>query len=287
VYDVENPDKRRVIPHKINANKETRSYEPQDENQEPEETEAYGNQEYDEPRSLEDDVQQEHPYQNKYSADDAEDLSGSQRYAGGESYSIEERQEDYPRTGEVEQGDHPETGEVEQDGQTESYGTDAGREFAYSRQNADDQEPRFGQAFDDNCDDYNETQRYSANLRNAAEQPAPYVEPVSEFRDADNSQTIASYCGDEDAGASMTQRYQSKLYVEEPYHDSGYQSRALGNEVSDEQSYDYDERNSASYQQSESYRQGTYRERIVAKGYRNRADNQYRAHDQTLHEPRC
>jgi hypothetical protein len=126
---------------------------------------------------------------------------------------------------------------------TESYGTDAGREFAYSRQNADDQEPRFGQACNDNCDEYNETQRYSANLRNAAEQPAPYVEPVSEFRDADNSQTIASYCGDEDAGASMTQRYQSKLYVEEPYHDSGYQSRALGNEVSDEQSYDYDERN--------------------------------------------
>jgi hypothetical protein len=207
VYDVETPDKRRSIPHKVNVNKETRSYEPQDENQEPGVTEAYGNEGYDEPHSLEDDPQEEeYPgveqgYQNGYSADDAETVSESQQYADGESYSVEEQQEDYPGTGEVEKEDYPETeeveqeeysenGEAEQDEQTQSYGTDARREFAYSRQNEYDQEPRLEQAFDDNCDEDNETQRYD-NSRNAADQQAPYVEPVDGSRDADDQQSVS------------------------------------------------------------------------------------------------
>jgi hypothetical protein len=281
VYDVENPDKRRSIPHKVNVNKETRSYEPQDESQEPEKTEAYGNEEYDEPHSLEDDPQEEeYPgveqgYQNGYSADDAETVSESQQHADGESHSVEEQQEDYPETGEVEREDYPETeeveqeeypeteeagqedypenGEAEQDEQTQSYGTDARREFAYNRQNEDDQEPRLEQAFDDNCDEDNETQRYG-NSRNAADQQALYVEPVDGSRDADDQQIPASYCGDDDAEAAMAQRYQSKEYGEEPPYDSGYQSRAVENEVSDEQSYIYDERNGDGYQQSVSYK---------------------------------
>jgi hypothetical protein len=210
VYDVENPGKCRTIPHKVNVNKETRSYEPQDENQEPEETEAYGNEEYDEPHSLEDVPRQEEgypgvdqAYQNGYSADDAEDLSESQQYTGGESYSVEEQQEDYPETGKAEKEDYPQTGEVrqeyyqetekaEQDEQTQSYDTDVRREFAYIRQNVVDQEPRLEQAFDENCDD-NVTQRYG-NSRSAADQPAPpYVEPVDESHNADDQQTRASY----------------------------------------------------------------------------------------------
>jgi hypothetical protein len=138
----------------------------------------------------------EQTYQNRYSADDAENLSEPQRYGVGESYSVEEQQEQYP-----------ETGEVEKDGQTESYGTDAGLEFACSRQDEDDQESRLRQAFDDNCDGDNETQRYYGSSRNAADPPAPYVEPVGELRDADDQQTPASYCGDEDVGISTTQRY--------------------------------------------------------------------------------
>jgi hypothetical protein len=261
VYDVEDPDERRVIPHEKNLNKETRSYEPQDENQEPEETEAYGNEEYDEPQSLKDDPQQEEEYpgveqayQNTYCADNAENLSESQRYADGESYSVEEQQEHCPETEQAEQEDYPETGKAEQDEQTRSYGTDARREFAYSRQNEDDQEPRLERTRNDNCDENNETQRYYSNSRNAADQPAPYIEPMGGFRNADDQQTPALYCGDDDAGAAMTQSYQSKQYVEEPPYDSGYQSRAVENEVSDDQSYDYDERNSDGYQQSGSYR---------------------------------
>jgi hypothetical protein len=121
VYDVENPDKRKAIPHKVNVNKEARSYEPQDENQEPENTEVSGNEDYDESYSLEDGVQKEdypgveRTYQNRYSADDAENLSDTQQYAGGESYSVEEQQEDYPETGEVEKEDYLETGEFEQE----------------------------------------------------------------------------------------------------------------------------------------------------------------------------
>jgi hypothetical protein len=156
VYDVENPGKRRTIPHKLNVNKETRSYEPQDESQEPEETEADGDEEYDQPCSIEDVPQQEEEYpgeeqayQNRYSADNAESLSEFQRDAGNESYSAEEQQEDYPETREVEKEDYletgkvkqeeyTETGEAEQDEQTQSYGTDARQEFAYSRQNEDD-----------------------------------------------------------------------------------------------------------------------------------------------------
>jgi hypothetical protein len=272
VYDVEDPDERRVIPHEKNLNKETRSYEPQDENQELEKTEAYGNQEYNEPQSLKDDPQQEEEYpgverayQNRYRADNAENLSESQQSADGESYRVEEQQEDYPETGqveredyleteEVEQGDCLETGEAEQDEQTQSYGTDARREFAYSRQNEDDQEPRLEQAFDDNCDNDNGTQRYYDNSRNAADQPAPYVEPMDESRDGNDQQTPALYCGDDDAGAAMTQRYLSKGCVEEPPYDSGYQRPTSENEVSDEQSYNYDERNSNGYQRSLSYR---------------------------------
>jgi hypothetical protein len=77
---------------------------------------------------------------------------------------------------------------------------------------------------------------------------------VDDSRDTDDQQIPASYCGDDDAEAAMTQRYQSKGYGKEPPYDSGYKSRAVENEVSDEQSYIYDERISDDYQQSLSYR---------------------------------
>lgn len=283
VYDKENPDDRRVYKDTGNSNKELRSYEPRGEEQESEEKETYGNQGYDESRSFEDGAQQEeYPgveriYRNSYGADDAENLSYSQRYADGGSYNADEQQKNYP-----------EAGEGELNWQTESYGTDAGREYAYGRQNEDEQEPRLGQAFDDNRSEYERPQCYHGNARNeyrnATDQVTYNDEPVGEYREADDQQTPASYSGNNDAGMSSTQRYQSKEYVEEPSYDSGYQSRALEDDVSDEQSYSYGERNSDTYQQSSSYREDAYGERLVAKGYDYGANSQYGAYEERPNE---
>lgn len=285
VYDKEDRDASWVIEDTGKSNRELRSYEPQGGEQDSEEKETYENQGYYNSRTFEDATQQEeYPkeeeeiHRDSYNADDAEDTPSSHRYAEDESYNDDKQQKDYPEAEE----------EDEFNGQTESYDTVARQEYANARQGQDDQDPRFGQAFDDNRNEYEMPQSYRGSAldedNNAIDQLNEIDDPVSEYREAEDQQTRTLYSENDDTGVSSTPNSQSRDFTEETSSNSEYQSHPREGDMLGEEKSSYIERNSDTYEQSSIYREGTYGERPVAQGYDYGANSDYGAYNGKMDE---